>query len=144
MPSPIYSLLAYLGTLPFIASAALLAFGVESLPLLRNVLHIVEIYGLVIASFMAGVHWGQALSATTPPPIPLFLSSNIAALTLWGMYLWGTGIAFVWVLVAVFIALLWVDHRLHLKGMLSAGYYALRLRVTGIVCLALLVIGVSI
>jgi hypothetical protein len=60
------------------------------------------------------------------------------------MYLWGTDIAFSWVLLGVFVALLWIDRQLQLKGMLATGYYTLRVRVTCVVCLALLVIGVSV
>ena len=68
-------LLAAAGAIPFLIGAFAPLLGVELDTRHGDIQAAALAYGLTIASFMAGVHWGTALSATRPLPVNLFISS---------------------------------------------------------------------
>jgi Protein of unknown function (DUF3429) len=133
-------ILPYAGTLPFMYGAASrfsdsLSAAVYFVFYL-DVRHMVLSYGLLIISFMAGVHWGQYLSGLRPR-LNLLLSSNALALLTWFFYLKLQPFELLLVFAGIFAVIYIID--LQLK--LDASYMHTRRNVTAIVCGCLLVIA---
>ncbi|MDX1738198.1 MAG: DUF3429 domain-containing protein [Alphaproteobacteria bacterium] len=135
----LYSILVYAGAIPFAFCAALLVFSVQELPLLGPVEEVLTIYGLVIASFMAGVHWGQHLDIYGAWKRVLPILSNVIAIALWVGFLTLGLKGFIILLVAIFTVLLVVDHRLFQDDVISRHYFQTRFFISSIVILSLLV-----
>lgn len=131
------ALLAYAGALPFIGGAILVVAGVQSFGPLPPAA-ITAAWALTIASFMAGVHWGQYLANGERIGINLFLASNVIAIAGWVAFLTlpvrGSLVAFA----ALFAALLLIDARLHKDRQIEPDYWALRYRVSLIVIASLI------
>ena len=130
-------LLAAAGALPFIACALLPLASIHALPGLGAVRDIAAAYGLTIASFMAGVHWGTALNVSGKLPVNLFITSNVVAVAGWLSFLLGPPALTFAVLGALFLFLLFVDYRLLQGKLISVDYWRTRLWVTLTVVLAL-------
>jgi len=137
-PSP-YLTLA--GAIPFVACAFLLMMNVVTVPVLGSVVDILSAYGLVIASFMAGAHWGNHLNLADDNKwaIRLPLYSNIIALGLWLGFLILSASSFIWLLVIGFISLLVIDYNLHRAQIISHAYFKVRQYVTAIVVISLVI-----
>ena len=129
--------LASAGALPFIACALLPIASIDRVPGLGAVSDIAAAYGLTIASFMAGVHWGTALNVSSKLPINLFITSNVVAVAAWLSFLLGPVALTLAVLAALFLYLLFVDYRLSRGRMIDPGYWRTRLYVTVTVVLSL-------
>jgi Protein of unknown function (DUF3429) len=133
-------ILPYAGTLPFIYGAASRFSDSLSVPVYLvfylDVRHMVLSYGLLIISFMAGVHWGQYLSGLRPR-LNLLLSSNALAVSAWFFYLKLQPFELLLVFAGIFAVIYIID--LQLK--LDASYMETRRNVTAIVCGCLLVIA---
>lgn len=125
------------GAIPFALPALLYLFGISQLPLLGALQPVVGSYGLVILSFMAGVHWGQVIHK--PRWHLLLIISNVITLSGWFAFLTGSTTLLWCVLVLGFVALLLVDRRLLAAGMITPAYWRLRMVVTIIVVTALLI-----
>ncbi|MEM8697473.1 MAG: DUF3429 domain-containing protein [Pseudomonadota bacterium] len=139
-------ILAYAGTLPFIAGAALTVLGTDLSvlgPALEPVPVLASAWALTIVSFMAGVHWGQYLVDRERIGIDLFLTSNAIAIAGWLAFLLLPTSHALLAFTALFGILLLIDGRLHGGGHITAGYWRARLGVTAIVVAALLVTAVS-
>ncbi|HHT00525.1 MAG TPA: DUF3429 domain-containing protein [Thiomicrospira sp.] len=118
-PVNIARTLTYLGTLPF-WYGALFAFDLAPLSqqITINFSEVLIGYAAVILSFIAGIHWGVALSYLTAghvapkksyETIALFICSNVIALWAWAMLLWTpTSVAFFGLALA-FVCLIFVD-----------------------------------
>ncbi|MFT5120490.1 MAG: putative membrane protein [Psychrobacter glaciei] len=141
-PSPY---LTFAGTIPFIACAFLLMIDVVTVPILGSVANILSAYGLVIASFMAGAHWGNHLSLADDNKwaVRLPLYSNVIALGLWLGFLSLSAIGFIWLLVIGFISLLVIDYSLHRAQIISHTYFQVRKYVTTIVVISLVIAGLQ-
>jgi hypothetical protein len=124
--------LTYGGLIPFLGSIAIPFIYPDFLGL--NYDHIILTYGAVIASFIAGIHWGIYLFKETP--INLFIHSNIAALLAWFAVLadipGSPGI-----LLICFFYLLFIDKQLSNAGIIEDWYMRMRLIASVIVILAL-------
>ena len=136
-PSPY---LTFAGTLPFIFCAILITIGVDAIRVLGRTEDVLTVYGLVIATFMAGVQWGNHLSLADDNSwavrLPIF--SNIIALALWLGFLILSTAGFMWLLIISFIALLIIDYGLYQAQIISAKYFTVRKYVTLIVVIALI------
>ena len=133
-PPPLYCYLAYAGALPFVFAVGCLLLGVQSLPWLGSVTHLLSFYGLVIASFMAGAHWGQHLAMPAVQGRSLALSSNLMAVMLWLSMVFTLPIALLLLmLMVVFVLLLLIDYRLYHHKIISMVYLRTRGVVTAIV-----------
>lgn len=141
-PSPY---LTFAGAIPFVVCAFLLTVGVAAIPVLGQTQYILSIYGLVIASFMAGAHWGNHLSLadddTWALKLPVF--SNIIALALWFGFLGLSAAGFIWLLIVGFISLLLIDYGLCRAQIISDEYFKVRKYVTTIVVVALMVAAIQ-
>ena len=139
------SYLTFAGAMPFVLIAVFITIGIDAIPVLGNATDILSIYGLVIASFMAGAHWGSHLSLaddnTWVVKLPIF--SNIIALALWLGFLTLSSAGFIWLLVAGFISMLMIDYGLHQAHIISNEYFRVRRYVTIIVVVALIIAGVQ-
>jgi hypothetical protein len=135
--------LAFAGALPFLASALLLWSGEKHFPLLGDVPSIAASYGLLILAFMAGIHWGQALSGVKTN-FNLFIASNVIALAAWFASLLLSPKLFFAVLAALFAAVLMIDRKLAADGVLDRNYLATRTIVSSIVVLSLAVIALKV
>ncbi|KAF0569488.1 hypothetical protein FQV37_2512 [Psychrobacter nivimaris] len=137
-PSPY---LTFAGAIPFVACAFLLMIDVVTVPVLGSVANILSAYGLVIASFMAGAHWGNHLNLVDDNKwaIRLPLYSNIIALGLWLGFLILSASSFIWLLVIGFISLLVIDYNLHRAQIISHAYFKVRQYVTVIVVISLVI-----
>lgn len=137
-PSPY---LTFAGAIPFVICAFLMTVGVTAIPILGATAYVLSVYGLVIASFMAGAHWGNHLSVaddnTWAFKLPVF--SNIIALGLWFGFLGLSAIGFIWLLILGFVSLLVIDYGLYHAQIISHEYFKVRKYVTWIVVFALMV-----
>jgi hypothetical protein len=97
----------------------------------------VLLYGAVIASFVAGLHWGLYLYSSAPMPLNLFLTSIICALAVWGVMLLPGLEPQLAGLAAVFAVLFVIDRCLWRAGVHERWFYRLRAAITGIVIAAL-------
>ena len=133
-----YQLLAYSGTLPFFICLILKIFNIEEIPILGNTDQIFLSYGLLIVSFMAGIHWGVQLCCEDKATMNLFITSNIITLATWFCYLFTNQ---AWTLVAYilsFSALLFIDSKLFKSGVITRDYLQTRLKVSLFVIMTLL------
>ncbi len=135
--------LAFAGALPFVFSALLLWAGHSTVPVLGAVSTVAASYGLLILSFMAGVHWGQRLSGVETS-LNLFLTSNAVALAAWSSYLLLLPRLYFASLAVLFAVLLMIDRRLSAEGHLSRDYLRTRSTVSALVVLSLAVIALKV
>ena len=141
-PSPY---LTFAGTIPFIACAIFITLGVDSLSVLGKTSDILVSYGLVIATFMAGTHWGNHLSLADDNPwavkLPIF--SNVITLMLWFGFLALPTNSFIWLLIVGFISLLVIDYALNRANIIAGKYFKVRKYVTLIVVISLVIAGIQ-
>ena len=142
-PSPY---LTFAGTLPFIACAIMITLGIDAVVALGTTVQILSTYGLVIASFMAGAHWGNHLGLADNHPwaVKLPVLSNIIALLLWLGFLSLSTTGFVWLLMIGFICLLLIDYGLYRADIIGNKYFTVRKYVTLIVVMSLFVAAIQI
>lgn len=133
----IYSPLAYLGALPFLACALLYGLDVAPLPVLGTYIHVALVYGLVIISFMAGTHWGLYLHAAKSSPFNLFVTSNLITIVAWLLFLTTGPVITLSGFLLGFLSLLWIDYRLSQAGLITTTYYKTRVRVSALVIASL-------
>ncbi|MCO5732128.1 DUF3429 domain-containing protein [Rhizobium sp. SSA_523] len=126
-------ILTYAGALPFFLLLP------PTFPLLAvlDPLKAFLAYGAVIAAFMGGSLWGLVQAREASPILPLLLS-NLLALCAWLSLLVEEGRAALLLQLAIFLALLGCDRLLLAAGLEQRWYWRLRLRITGLVCLAYL------
>ncbi len=136
---PLNRLLPFAGAIPFVFGAILLVLGIDRLWLIGETTIWLGAYGAVIASFMAGVHWGQHLSLSGRFKQLLPLSSNAAALLTWFSWVWLSFTAFLVILALVFALLALIDVALKREGVITAEYLETRLIVSMLVIISLLV-----
>ena len=138
----LYGILAYAGALPFVACALLLAMDIAPIDAMGRWASVAAGYGLAIAAFMAGVHWGIYLQQATRAPVNLLLTSNAVTVIVWLTFVLAPVTISLAVTAIAFIALLLVDYRLAGAELISASYLQLRRNVTLLVlsCLLLMVL----
>lgn len=140
MLCPTREFLGYAGLIPFITLSAYIGLSGDSLGIL-----LFSSYSAVIASFIAGTLWGQALHVSAVNRTAIFILSNLLSISPWaGLLLIFSGypLAGLCLLVAVFFCLWWVEKhflwrvleftlldRLH-------HYWRLRSRLTALVILS--------
>ena len=142
-----YSFFVVAGVLPFVAAAAALLAGLDSVGPLQSVTASLVAYGLAIASFVAGTHWGIYLQFRASAPTNLYVSSNAAVLFPWLTFAFGsTDNTFV-ALVLTFIFLAFIDwswlelfglNSLYVSNLIESAYFRVRIVATALVCGALL------
>lgn len=133
------NILTFSGAVPFIVCALLTITSID-LPYIDVTVSDVMIgYGAVIASFIAGIHWGLYLFKSSP--INLFVASNVITLIAWAS-LYFSAMLSALILVGCFVLLLLIDKQLVKHQIIEDWFYSLRLRISAIVISALLVFSV--
>lgn len=138
----VYKTLTYAGGLPFVACALLPYAGITELGPLGAWHDVLVMYGLAIASFLAGTHWAFELARPGRHPISLFVMSNVIVLAVWLAALAAPAAIALAVQSIAFVVLLRVDKAVAADGGTPQGYFTMRQRITYIV-LAALIIGIS-
>ena len=140
----LFTALAFVGALPFVAAAMLTVVGVGAIPIFGDVSGIAASYGLAIICFLAGTHWAFQLLRASETPFDLFVSSNVAVVLVWLAYL---ALAIQWILTIqaiAFATLLVVDYRLRGIALLSDRYFRARIIATTAAVLSLVIIVVTV
>jgi Protein of unknown function (DUF3429) len=137
--SPLSIVLPIAGVVPFVGGAVLMLAGVPALFGL-SVETMMLSYGLLIASFLAGVHWGQYLSGVRTR-VNLLISSNVVALAAWFGFLLLPKRLFCLLLCVLFILFNSIDGHLLESAALSPRYKQVRAFVTISVCVSMLIAG---
>ena len=137
-----YAVLAYAGTLPFIACAILPWIGMPLIAGIGSCAYIAAAYGVAIVSFMAGIHWGTFLYQADSLPVNLLLTSNAITVAVWLAFILTPVAVSIAVIAAAFVLLLAVDFRLARAGLLTPDYLRTRRNVTLIV-LAMLMLTIG-
>ena len=135
-----YSLFALAGAIPFVAAAAFIFNGVESIGPLRSVTESLLAYGLAIVSFVAGTHWGIYLESRSSAPTNLFVSSNAAVLVPWLTFVVGSIEHTLIALILTFVFLTLVEWRLYTAKLVTRAYFHMRVTATLIVGISLLLV----
>lgn len=139
MPN-LYALLTYLGVLPFVAISIGLLFGGHELGYFGSLVKIIESYGLIIVSFMAGTHWGIYISQAIKPKTNLLLTSNIIALSAWLCFLFAPTKVTLWAYGLSFALLLYIDAELVREKAIMKDYFRTRAIVSLLVISSLVLI----
>lgn len=127
-------ILAYVGLLPFIISIIFSFSNYDPFFLTNNLL--IHIYGAIIVSFLAGIHWGIFLLKYTS--YNLLIHSNIIAILSWFSFFLDHSIG-IFLLIFSFLYLLCIDYNLYRKGILEYYYMSVRVSVTFLVISCLIV-----
>jgi hypothetical protein len=127
-------ILAYAGLLPFIISIIFSFSNYDPFFLTNNLL--IHIYGTIIVSFLAGIHWGISLLKYTS--YNLLIHSNIIAVLSWFSFFLDHSIG-IFLLIFSFLYLLCIDYNLYRKGILEYYYMSVRVSVTFLVISCLIV-----
>ena len=125
--------LTYAGVLPFLGAAIMPAVKSNFLGL--NYDSVILTYGAVIASFVAGIHWGIYLFKDAP--LNLFILSNVVALLAWCAVMVAHPANTV-ILLICFLYLIVIDRQLWKAGVIEKWYLRTRLIATTLVLFALL------
>jgi hypothetical protein len=130
--------LVVLGTVPFVVFTA----AIVGLPALATALPfppavMMHVFGVVIGSFVAGLHWGIHFCKRTNDSV--YLCSSFIALLLW-CSMWAAGTAIGLALVLLGFVLLWLEeYRLSVQRVTTAWFWKLRTAVTAMVVMCLAV-----
>ena len=133
-PSELIRTLTFAGVIPFVM-APMMKVGWIALPGIAPDTWLWG-YAVVIGAFMAGAQWGSALSR---PDAASLTVSNLFALAVFALALWGRTPVGVMALAVLFATQLLLDHRQHRLRLISAGYWQLRCTITPLVCTALVI-----
>jgi len=131
--------LTYAGVLPFVICAVSLVFNLTTIPFLGDIKQVLSVYALVIASFVAGSHWGQHLKLNNKWGIYLPVFSNVTAILVWIGFLVLPFKLIIVTFIITFMALLGIDKKLHQHDLISARYFRRRCFVTAIVISTLII-----
>lgn len=129
--------LPWLGAVPFVGCAILSVAGVESLGPLGEVDALLAAYGLAIAAFMAGTHWGCVLRAGGASLAGPLVASNVLTVAMWLAFVLATPALALITVAAGLCALLAVDRSLLRHGLIDAAYLRMRVGVTALVVAAI-------
>ena len=140
----LYRALTYAGAIPFAVGTFCLASDIRSIPFLGDTVDVLAAYGLIIASFLSGAHWGLHLHQTGGWSMFLALMSNVSAIGLWIGFLGLTPASFLLLLSFVFFLLLGIEQRLVTDGLITQRYFRTRAAVTCAVVFLLIVSGLMV
>ncbi len=147
-PRRVASVLAYAGTIPFIAAAVILLFGnLLGIGMLRPLAaQGITTYAAIIVSFLGGIQWGIGISTHEQQPQTarsLFMLSIVPSLLAWAMLFLPASTSRV--VVAIFlVGFVWIiDALLHLQKVIPAWFFRLRCVVSAVVIASLIVALIS-
>ncbi len=119
-------MLVAFGASPFVACAALLVFGVGSLPFVGRLDQVAALYGLTILCFLSGIHWATQLYERSSASLNLFVLSNAVFLCVVLPYVLGSLLMSLLAQLIAFPLILAVDARLRTEGTIPDHYFRVR------------------
>ncbi|MBY7734546.1 DUF3429 domain-containing protein [Francisella philomiragia] len=133
--------LAYFGLTPFVFFSLCLILGYSDFLIFGNIIKAISLYGVVIASFMAGTHWGRQINLEPSFTKTLIqVTSNLNAIIIWIGYLNLDPKDFILLLIAEFLVLLKIDYYFFKLDLISSKYFkCIRLPITLCVVISLAV-----
>jgi hypothetical protein len=127
--------LVIIGTLPFVVFAGLVVAGKQLPAIAQTPAVLLHTYGVVSASFVAGLHWGIHFCKRTGDNV--YLYSSFVALLLWcSMLAAGSALGLALVLLG-FLSLWYEEYRLSVQRVTTAWFWKLRTAVTVVIVLCL-------
>lgn len=140
----LYPLLMAAGLAPFFITAIAPIFSLEVIPVIGDIYRAGALYGLIIVSFMAGIHWGICITSNSlvnsSQSATLMTASNAYTVLPWLCYLFfGPNSVFYASLIIAFSLIFVADRSLFKQGVINEHYYRTRKLVTiaVLVCLGL-------
>ncbi|NDD49212.1 MAG: DUF3429 domain-containing protein [Alphaproteobacteria bacterium] len=126
-------LLTYSGGIPFIiyAISSIFDYPKNYEQIISNS---IDIYSLLIISFISGSHWG--LSLNNDKKVNVLILSNVIVLGIWFAYIFQ--FYFKSVFLTAFTILLWIDYSYLLIEKMNRWYFELRRNISLIVLLSLI------
>jgi hypothetical protein len=131
--------LTYLGAIPFLVAALCSILGLNEIPYLGPTQPLLYSYATIIASFMAGTHWGYVIRSNSTYNSILFASVT-TVLILWILWSSARTLAYPLFLVAIYLLLWGLDYLLLKRKYEDGSYFKMRTRVTVLVIVSLLII----
>ncbi|MEY8701786.1 DUF3429 domain-containing protein [Francisella philomiragia] len=133
--------LAYFGLTPFVFFSLCQILGYSDFLIFGNIIKAISLYGVVIASFMAGTHWGRQINLEPSFTKTLIqVASNLNAIVIWIGYLNLDPKDFILLLIAEFLVLLKIDYYFFKLELISSKYFKyIRLPITLCVVISLAV-----
>ena len=132
--------LGYGGAIPFVGLSLAILFSTDTPSDARQWLFG---YGVVILSFLGGLHWGRIAAQTEQPPQPLWLVySTLPSLIGWFAWMMPASVG-IGMLAGGFILCAIVDLQLVRKGVFASWMSELRLMLSAIALLSLLSLHIT-
>ncbi len=144
--------LTYMGTLPFIACAILMAIGMNDLsaihPFMPSTSMLAHSYGVIIVCFVVGMQWGLILPKTShnddetlkKHASRLLILTNIIALIAWISMMIPNAFIGIFICMMCFTSSLYLDYRCKKLSLICGHVFKHRIRVTSIVVISLLIV----
>ena len=126
-------LLTYFGGIPFIIYAINSIFDYPK-NYEQIISNYIDIYSLLIISFISGSHWGQSLNNDNK--VNVLILSNLIILGIWFAYIFQ--FYFKSIFLVAFTILLWIDYAYLLIEKMNRWYLELRRNISLIVLLSLM------
>ena len=133
--------LAYMGLIPFLTCLLLICFKIHSIPLLGEPKHVLNLYGLIIASFISGAHWGQHLSQQRKWGNILPILSNLNVMLLFFLTLTLPNHFKFMALILSFLLSIFIDRKLFQSRLITPVYFKTRTIITVLVIIMIVVSG---
>lgn len=132
---------SYAGLLPVLIAIFMIFLGIDPVAKVIHIDQFIILYGVLIAVFIAGSHWGLSLDETDTSFL-LILSSNLQVVVLWLSYVLLPKSICILIVNASLICSLLIERSLTRDGILNRSYFAMRLRVSAMLILALFIVWV--
>lgn len=130
-------LLTYMGAVPFYLAALAYWFGIEA----SSAICAFKLYGLLIISFICGIHWCMAVSTHANKMNWMLYSSNVIALLAFANWVFAGKTTHLLIMAALFGALLFIDLKIHIAGLTDRWYINMRKQVTVIVLIPIVLLA---
>ena len=133
--------LTLLGVLPFLFALFFFYLGHDILLTATQVQNLVASYAVIIAVFLSGAHWGQALLSVQKDIWWLLIFSNVMTLLAWLGLFFLSFQALMFLMSVQFLLVLFVDIVLYKKSILHLYYINLRIAITVLVVCSCFFLG---
>ena len=134
MNTRLYQYLAYAGIIPFAFGLYEIVRDLNYFSNLGSPAFLITSYGVLIAVFLSGSHWGTHLALNNRTGTLLALVSNINMLCVWGAWLTLSAKDLIWVIILSLLITLVLDLKLAQEDVITQAYYKTRFIVTMLVC----------
>lgn len=127
--------LTYMGALPFVIFNLMLVLHFDFVLSTEFIFKAFLTYGAIIMSFLAGMHWGLAITVSQPVSAYLLLSSNVVAILAWLCLILNIHFLALILLGVLYLYQLLIDCKLAKDRLIAKGFLLTRIVITVIVCI---------